>query len=323
MVNTYGARLNLKNGALSIHSDEEEQLISFDEIQSISLCNAISVSTDVLIAAIEKNIEVVLNDRSGNHLGRFWTGKYGSISLIRKKQLEYSMTNEAKKLAVGLVAEKIENQTALLQLLYDQYSDLKRIVADIEKLTRQKEKIREAINQDSPITDNQIRGYEGTAGSVYFSALSNVLPEKYRFIGRTFRPARDMFNAMLNYAYGMLYGKIEHAMLNAGVDPSIGFFHRDDYGKPVFVFDVIERYRTWADYVAANLCLQEVMFADFFEVQEGSWYMNTVGKRIIIQGMNDYMDEVVELNGTDRSRERHIFLYVQQLAQLFKNYKPK
>ncbi|MFO7558792.1 MAG: CRISPR-associated endonuclease Cas1 [Desulfobacterales bacterium] len=57
------------------------------------------------------------------------------------------------------------------------------------------------------------------------------MPEKYQFSGRSRRPAKDPFNAVLNYCYGMLYSRVEKACILSGLDPFVGFLHTDNYNK--------------------------------------------------------------------------------------------
>ncbi len=101
--------------------------------------------------------------------------------------------------------------------------------------------------------DSTLRGLEGTAGRVYFNTLSSLLVERYRFHGRSFRPAGDPFNAFLNYAYGVLYSRVEKVLIIAGLDPYVGFMHRDDYNMKSMVFDFIEPYRIYAEEVVFKL----------------------------------------------------------------------
>jgi CRISPR-associated protein Cas1 len=61
----------------------------------------------------------------------------------------------------------------------------------------------------------------------------------------------------------MLYGHCESALIHAGLDPFIGIMHRDEYNRPVLVYDFIEQFRHWADYVVCHLCLQEVVCEEF------------------------------------------------------------
>jgi len=131
----------------------------------------------------------------------------------------------------------------------------------------------------------------------------------------------DIVNAFLNYGYGILYGKIEGSLIKAGIDPYIGIFHRDNYNRPILVYDVIELYRIWVDYVVYTLMAQNAVTDEFYSVKEdGSYWLENLGRRIIIQSLNDYLDENIFMNGLNRSRETHIFLFAQNLAQLFKKY---
>ena len=82
-----------------------------------------------------------------------------------------------------------------------------------------------------------IMGIEGSGGRIYFEAISFILPDRYKFEGRSRNPAKDEFNALLNYGYGILYSKVEKACIIAGLDPYVGIIHTDHYNKKSLVFD--------------------------------------------------------------------------------------
>jgi CRISPR-associated protein Cas1 len=119
----------------------------------------------------------------------------------------------------------------------------------------------------------------------------------------------------------MLYNHVERGLIKAGIDPYVGIMHRNEYNRPVLVYDMIEQYRVWADFVVINLCMQKVMFPDFFDVENNVWLLNENGKRILIQSINDYMNEIVERNGKQRSRITHIELDAQNFASKLKKWK--
>lgn len=126
---------------------------------------------------------------------------------------------------------------------------------------------------------------------------------------------------MLNYAYGILYGKIESACIKAGIDPCLGILHRDDYNRPALVFDMIEPYRAWAEYVVIDLCRQQVFYEECFRKDtEGIW-LEQDGRRILIQSFRDYLDEIIQMRGLSRSRETHIQLEAHDLAQKILSFK--
>lgn len=97
--------------------------------------------------------------------------------------------------------------------------------------------------------------------------------------------------------------------------------HRDDYNRPVLAFDVIELYRVWVDYVVFMLFRQKAITSDHYSVRsDGSYWLESLGRRILIQSLNDYLDEVVDNDNLKRSRLTQINLYAQKLAQRFKHF---
>ena len=165
-----------------------------------------------------------------------------------------------------------------------------------------------------------LRGWEGAASRKYFKFISAYLPKPYQFERRSQHPATDDFNAMLNYGYGMLYGKIEGALIRAGVDPYLGIFHRDGYNRPALVYDIIERYRIWVDYVILQLCRQEAMTDECFRWEGKARMLDGLGKRIVIQSINDYLAEIIQRGGLRRSRQEHLQREAHALAKFFLDY---
>ena len=60
---------------------------------------------------------------------------------------------------------------------------------------------------------------------------------------------------------------------------------------------------------------------DYYSVREdGSYWLEGLGRRVLIQSMNDYLEEIVTQKGVSRSRATLLQLYAQSLAQMFKKY---
>ena len=87
------------------------------------------------------------------------------------------------------------------------------------------------------------------------------------------------------------------------------------------VYDIIELYRVWVDYVVVSLAAQGVITDEYYSVKaDGSYWLEGLGRRVLIQSFNDYFEEVIAVSGVSRSRENQIFLYAQELAQTFKKF---
>ena len=53
---------------------------------------------------------------------------------------------------------------------------------------------------------------------------------------------------------------------------------------------------------------------------DGAIWIEGLAKRILIQSINDYFEEIITIKGLSRSRNTHIQIYAQSIAQVFKKY---
>lgn len=322
ILHTFGTSISKDNDGFVITNQNGRKRLSCDGITSIHIGRGVQITSDAIMLAVEKEIEILIVEKSGKNYGRIWSHKYGSISTIRKGQLEFASSPKSVGWIKSVISQKILNQQALLLALngldMSGSSFVDKAVSRLEEYIVKVKKLKcERLFDIAPT----LRGWEGNCSKIYFDMLNMFLPEKYRFAVRSQHPAMDIVNAFLNYGYGILYGKIEGALIKAGIDPYIGVLHRDEYNRPVLVYDVIELYRVWVDYVVFHLVKQDVINEDFYSINsDGSYWLESLGRRVIIQSMSDYLDEIVEMDGIKRSRLAHLNVYCKKLAQEFKGH---
>jgi len=322
VLSTFGTMLNRDNEGFVVTQNHQRQRIPADDVSVIQISNAASITSDAVLLAMEKEIQVIFVDRQGRPQGRIWSPRYGSISTIRKGQLNFTYSHAAVLWIRDVIAKKIANQQALIMTMQSDESTQDEAEKAIRRLDVYRQKVQNLDGDFVPDVALTLRGWEGMASRIYFEALNLFIPTHLRIAERTQHPAMDPLNAFLNYGYGILYSKIEGALIKAGIDPYIGILHRDEYSRPVLVYDVIEIYRIWIDYIVYSLACQDVMTNDCYSVKpDNSFWLEPLGRRILIQAVNDYLDELVDIAGLSRTRLTHIQLYAQDLAQKFKNYK--
>ncbi len=318
-VNTYGTSLKIRDGLLRIRNEKEEVNVPLGKIKTVTLRRGIYISSDVLYQCIEYGIDVILTERSGFPVGRLWNNKFGSLSTVRKQQVEFSKSEEVIPWVVANIKEKVENQKELLLIFFsldEPHEQLIRTTND--EMSRITDRLDLCVDRESKEAIGRIRALEGQCAKKYFACINQHLPNRYQFSKRTRRPAQDITNSMLNYCYGILYGHIESALINAGLDPYIGFFHRDEYNRPVLTYDVIEPFRPWSDWVVINICMNEVIEESFFDISDGGYWLLSDGRQILIQHFTDFFEEVIEYKGLRYSRFTHITKRAQELVKLLK-----
>lgn len=314
IINTYGSYLKKNGDCFLVKNEDKVSEISVKKVDSIMITTSAYVSTDALKFAVENNVDVLFLDKFGNPFGRVWHSKLGSTTLIRRKQLELSEANEGFELTKGWVLRKIENQMDFLERLKRPRED---------KAARLDESIKclaETIHKISSLsgTIDEMRGtvmaFEGLAGRHYFDALSYIMPDRFKFEGRSRNPAKDEFNAMLNYAYGVLYSLVEKACIIAGLDPYVGFLHTDDYNKKSLVFDLIEMFRIFAEETVVYLFSGRKVKVEYFDEVKGGFTLNKDGKTILIEALNNTFDETVRYKGRNIQKRNIIQFECHSIA---------
>ena len=125
---------------------------------------------------------------------------------------------------------------------------------------------------------DEVRGIEGEAGASYFGAFDALITsddEAFRFKGRNRRPPLDPTNCLLSFLYTLLLHDIRAALECVGLDPAVGFLHRDRPGRPGLALDILEEFRAVvADRLALSLInLGQVKAKGFERLESGAVLM--------------------------------------------------
>lgn len=314
VLTTYGAYLHRSGEMFAVKVGGETKEVSSRKIRSILIATGASLSTDAIQLAVEKNIDIVFLDKFGHPYGRVWHGRPGSTTAIRRQQLRLADTDEGFRLAVGWVLAKFDNQISFLETARSKRT---RLSAEItEKLTALRELRTQADALEGNLDEKRgsLLGLEGRAGRTYWEAVNLLMPEKFKFSGRSRNPAKDEFNCLLNYAYGVLYGTVERACVLAGLDPYVGFIHTDHYNKQSLVFDLIECCRIWADETVVGLFAARKVKQDMFDKLNNGLKLNKQGKAALMERFEAYLEEPIRHNGRNVKRRDSIQLDCHRLA---------
>ena len=141
-------------------------------------------------------------------------------------------------------------------------------------LTRRADDLAASLRALPGVADlDALRGVEGEAARQYFSGLNLLvrMDQRYAFSmdGRTRRPPRDRFNALMSFLYAMWMNDCRSALEAAGLDPQVGFLHALRPGRAALALDLMEEFRPWADRLALTLINRAQIGADDFAAREG------------------------------------------------------
>ncbi len=308
IINTPGTFITQKDECFCLKQKEKTFDISPLKVESLVISNQAMISSQTIVLALEHNIDIVFLDGYGDPVGRIWFSKMGSTALVRRRQLEAAENPLGLKLVVEMVGRKLDNQAQFLKkLMYSRPGREEHFAQPLRVIEKARSDLAsgEAGGADIEEMRGRLMGLEGTAGRQYFQCLSGLLPEQYQFEGRSRRPARDPFNACLNYCYGILYSLVEKACILSGLDPYVGFLHADNYNKKSLVFDIIEPFRVFGEQTAVYLFTGRKMKDEYFDFQDNAVSLNQTGKPIVVEALNKHLDETIRYRRRNVKR-RHI-----------------
>jgi CRISPR-associated protein Cas1 len=320
VINTYGSYLRKKGNCFLVRKEDKVFEVSVNKVDSILITTAAYISTDAIKFAVDNNIDIVFLDSYGDPYGRVWHPKLGSTTVIRRRQLELYDRAEGLNLVKNWGIQKCDNQIALLKRLKktrsEKNNELERSIMEIEQMKEKMKSLKGAIEERR----QTMLGLEGMASRTYFEALSSIMPDRYKFESRSRNPAKDEFNAMLNYGYGVLYSMVEKACIIAGLDPYIGFLHTDNYNKKSLVFDIIELFRTFVDEAVVYLFSKRKVKGDYFDTIQNGLSLNKEGKAVLIEALNETFEKSITYKGRNIKTKNVIQFECHKIANgLIKN----
>lgn len=212
-----------------------------------------------------------------------WHCRIGKTAKTRRSQLKFSESIEGIRFASNWIKRKMENQIGYLKDLkknHNHKGDFDTIIKNIDNCMEELTQYTNNIDDKLPHREikDTIIGIEGIASKYYFEGINHALPKNYKFKERSRRPAKDRFNALLNYGYGMLYPMVEKCLIIAGLDPYVGFIHADNYNKTTLVYDVIEMYRAHIDRGVVNFINSKKVKDNHFDTLENGISLSDNGK---------------------------------------------
>lgn len=275
-VTTEGASLR-KDGENLVAEVEgiERARVPFHMLASVVVFGAIYISPALMAACTAAGITLVLLDRNGRFQARIEGPVTGNV-LLRRAQ--YRASDAPEEIVRSIVIGKVANQRSVLMRALRDYGgefeapDREAIVTVTERLSRI---IRRVELSDDTL--DLMRGSEGEAAYLYFSVFDHLIrsPDlSMRWTGRSRRPPLDPVNALLSFLYTLLTHDCRSACESVGLDPAVGFLHRDRPGRPSLALDLMEELRpALVDRLALSLINRRQLRATDFEIRDGGAVM--------------------------------------------------
>jgi len=291
-VDTQGASLKKKHGQILVTKDKEVlNDIPITAVDQITVVGQVQISAALIHELLKRSIIIYYVTSHGKTLG--WINPtLGKNSVLRIAQIKTAdNANKSLNIAKAIIKGKTKNMRTLL-VRYNRSLNNERITKAVDFLKIISKEIENTYDID------KIRGYEGIASKYYYDVFEQLFKNQdtiFKFNGRVRRPPTDPVNAMLSYGYTLLTNDITNELIRVGLDPYIGFYHSNVYGRPALALDLIEEFRSIiVDSVVLTLINKKIISPKDFTNTLGACQIEEKGRKAFLEIYRNRIKEEIK-----------------------------
>lgn len=280
-VTTQGAYLNKEGESVIVSVEHETRLrVPIHTLGSVMCFGSIMCSPYLMHHCARHGVAMAFLSENGRFLARVEGPVSGNV-LLRCEQCRRT-DNEMASLAIArnMVMAKTANCRAVLRRRVRDHGATEALTVAIKRLDHVIKEVEREARLES------LRGKEGDAGRVYFTAFNDLIREQdgFTFTTRSRRPPMDRINALLSFVYVLLVHDCAGALQGVGLDPQIGFLHRLRPGRSSLALDLMEEFRAFfADRLVLSLVnLKQVNKKGFHITETGAVAMTDETRKAVL-----------------------------------------
>lgn len=301
--------LRRKENTIYFICKEEKRALPVNKIYAIYAYGNLSFTSGVVSYLSKEEIPIHFFNRYGFYEGSMYPRETLVAGDVIIKQAEHYLNQTkrqymAKKFVEGAAGNILRN------LRY--YSGTKHIGKYIESIESEYVKI-EDYNSIP-----QIMGVEGHIRDLYYSALDEIFPEKFRMGGRVKRPPNNKMNTLISFGNSLMYSTVLGEIYNTQLNPTISYLHEPFERRFSLSLDVAEIFKPIiVDRVIFKLVNKRMLSDNDFRGEIGDMLLTDSGKRLFLKEYNEKLSNTIKHKGLGRnvSYQRLIRLELYKLEK--------
>jgi len=269
-VTTRSAQLTRVGGNVVVRDGKQVTMrVPVHTLESIVCFGTMTCTAPLLSLCSEHNVQISFLTENGRFLARIQGPVSGNVLLRREQYRRADEHTATAEIARAIVIAKIANcRNVLLRAVrnHREHIPTGEVSAVAEDLRVLLVSMLKKQGLDS------VRGKEGEAARKYFSVFDHLIiaqKDAFFFTQRSRRPPLDSINTLLSFLYTLLRHDISSALETMGLDPAVGYLHRDRPGRPGLALDLMEEFRpVLADRLALSLVNRRQVHGEGFRHTE-------------------------------------------------------
>jgi len=296
-VTTQGAYLSKEGETVVVKVEKEIRLrIPIHTIGGIVCFGNVMCSPFLMGFCAERDVAISFLTEYGRFLARVQGPVSGNVLLRREQYRRADDMNASAEMARAVLTGKLANCRTVLGRALRDHSD-KLNVDEVREASQRINSSLQRLQSDLPL--NVLRGFEGEAAHTYFSVFDHLITsqkEDFIFRERNRRPPLDNVNCLLSFLYTLVLHDVRSALESVGLDPAVGFLHRDRPGRTGLALDMMEEFRPFlADRLTLSLInLNQIQTKGFKKMESGAVLMDDeTRKAVLVAYQKRKQDEII------------------------------
>ncbi|HAO19200.1 MAG TPA: subtype I-C CRISPR-associated endonuclease Cas1 [Desulfobacteraceae bacterium] len=284
-VSTQGAYLHKDGETIAIKvGDEHRGNTPIHIIGGIVCFGNISLSPYLMGFCAENNVAISFLTENGRFLAKVQGPVSGNVLLRREQYRRADDEKACCDIAKSVLTGKLANCRSILQRALRDHAEK----LDADAVRQASDRLAAHLSQVPRESSLEtLRGIEGDAAHGYFAVFDHlILTQKtdFYFHGRNRRPPLDNVNCLLSFIYTLLVHDVRSALECVGLDPAVGFLHKDRPGRPSLALDMMEEFRPFiADRLALSLInLAQIRGKGFKRTESGAVLMEDDTRKALL-----------------------------------------
>ncbi|WP_462323663.1 type I-C CRISPR-associated endonuclease Cas1c [Desulfoplanes sp.] len=295
-ITTQGTYLAKEGECVLVRVDQKTVArIPVHTLRGIVCFGKVSYSPYLLGHCARNNVTISHLTEYGKFLAAMRGPVSGNVLLRREQYRKADDQNACGSIAKSVLAGKIANCRTVLQRGARDHGDKgngERLRNAADQLTSSLQRLKRTFQVDS------LRGIEGDAANTYFGVFNGLITSRescFGFTGRNRRPPLDPCNCLLSFLYTLLVHDVRSALECVGLDPAVGYLHKDRPGRPSLALDLMEEFRPFfVDRLALTLVNRgQLAPKDFKHTESGAVHLSDGARKTLLVAYQNRKQEEV------------------------------
>jgi len=315
-VTTQGAYLFKEGEALAVKVEGEVRLrVPIHTLDGVVCFGQVSASPFLLGHCAENHVTVSFLTEHGRFLARVEGAVSGNVLLRRQQYRLADDPTASADIARYFLTGKLANSRAVLLRAVRDHRDK----IDAPAVSQAADRLADGLSRlgSNPPLD-EARGIEGDAAHAYFSVFDHLIvsnKDGFDFSGRNRRPPLDPVNCLLSFLYTLLTHDVRSALETTGLDPAVGYLHRDRPGRPGLALDMMEEFRpVLTDRLALTLInLGRVRKKGFVRQDSGAVFMDDATRKSVLIAYQERKHDIIMHPFLNKKTSIGLLFHIQAL----------